>query len=336
MTRTAADAAITRPSSFLLTLISLFLLSTLLTHNIVLAADTKSISLFFLDDDGGIIGEAQTIANATCTPLDQTQLLDTEGYYASVTTSDLRSALNLYRDTSCQVFVGSTVGEWDNTDPVTDVMAIRWEGTADANFTTGEVRPDPFPKEQQQQQVQTGGTDSDTVAILDPSKGKWLVGIVAAVLAIGIIIGAYQVYEASLYEAPPKEPKKEKKSKGLNVKKVKKKDAFFKKPVQGDEQQPLNPTPPQQQGMGSRRIRSNQLSETGQSRGSSGNDNAHGPGTVMIEIWDTNMTKTSRPIDDDSTRDLTQTGGGNGGGNYSNSSRGGEVAVPIHSFDNKY
>ncbi|KAF9988627.1 hypothetical protein BGZ79_005096, partial [Entomortierella chlamydospora] len=258
MTRTVLDAATTRPSSFL-TLIGLFLLSTLLAHNIVLAADTKSISLFFLDDGGDIIGEPQTITNATCTPLDQTQLFDTEGYYASVTTSDLRSALNLYRDTSCQVFVGSTVGEWDNTDSVTDVMAIRWEGTADANFTTGEVRPDPFPKEQQQQQVQTGGTeasDSDAVAILDPSDGKWLVGTVAAVLAIGVIIGAYQVYEASLYEAPPEEPKKEKKSKGLNVKKVKKKDAFFKKPIRGDDQQPLNPTPPQQQqqqqqGMGS-------------------------------------------------------------------------------------
>jgi len=56
-----------------------------------------------------------------------------------------------------------------------------------------------------------------------------LVGVVAAVLGMGVAIGVYQVYLAAQYVPPPKIPKK-KKGNGLNLKKVRKQDAFFMKP----------------------------------------------------------------------------------------------------------
>ncbi|KAG0007960.1 F-actin-capping protein [Entomortierella chlamydospora] len=195
-----------------------------------------SISLSFLDEDGAVIGQPQTISYASCAILEVSQLVSNDGVYATARTSDLRSALNLYKDSTCQILVGSTVGEWANVAPVANMVAIRWEGTADSTLTTGVIRPDGFPKGMSEQtKVDNSSTSSETQLILDPSKGKLLVGLVAAVLVVGVIIGAYQVYQASLYEAPPKE-KKEKKPNGLNTKKIKKKDAYFKKPIRNDQQ----------------------------------------------------------------------------------------------------
>ncbi|KAF9352599.1 F-actin-capping protein [Mortierella sp. AD094] len=273
---------------------------------------TKSISLSFLDEEGAVIGLPQTISHATCTPLDQTQLVDAEGIYASVTTTDLRSALNLYRDTSCQILVGSTVGQWANIAPVANMAAIRWEGTAYSNLTTGVVRPDEFPREMSEQTKVTPPPEVQWV--MDPSKGKLLVGLVAGVLAIGVIVGIYQVYQASLYEAPPKKEKKDKKPKGLNTKKIKKKDAYFKKPARDDQQtfQRLDSPAPSfvaRPPMSERRsFRDSQFSEAASSVDWNQQRSMYNNGsdTVMIDMHETAGARSSPFRENTSTLNLMQ------------------------------
>ncbi|KAF9113536.1 40S ribosomal protein S4 [Mortierella sp. AM989] len=260
---------------------------------------TKLVTLSFLDESGAVIGLPQDIPHAKCTILQVSQFVTTGGSFSSATTTDLRSALNLYEDERCQILVGSSVGQWDNVAPVANVVAIRYEGTADANLPTGVVRLEGFP---QGMIVQTRIPPVQWV--MDPSKGKLLVGIIAGVLAVGVIIGIYQVYQASLYEIPPKKPKKDKKAKGLNTKKIKKKDAYFKKPVQNDQQtfQRLDSPAPSIAArplMSERRnFRDSQISEAGFSVDWNQQKTMYNNGsdTVMIDMHETTNASRSGPL----------------------------------------
>ncbi|KAF9112507.1 hypothetical protein BGX27_003264 [Mortierella sp. AM989] len=278
------------------------LLLSILTHHITIAAPdpTKSVTLSFLDGAGAVIGQPQNIPHAKCTILQVSQFVATGGF-ASVSTTDLHSALNLYEDPRCQILAGSSVGRWDNVAPVANMVAIRYEGTADASLPTGVVRLEGFPHEMA---VQTKIPPMQWV--MDPSKGKLLVGVIGSLLGIGVIIGAYQVYQASLYEIPPKKPKK--KATGLNIKKIKKKDAYYRKPVRDDQQsfqrletQELIISPQQSQSqMVERRVagtggsRNSQHSESGisldwntKTRSNSGN----GSDSVLIDMQETKVAR---------------------------------------------
>ncbi|KAF9435172.1 F-actin-capping protein [Entomortierella beljakovae] len=207
------------------------LLLTIIHPTTVVAQDaTQTITLSFLDAAGAPIGQPQIVPYAKCTALDTTQLVSTGGTYATIQTSDLRSAINIYEDQVCQQLNGASVGQWDNVAPVANMVSIRWEGTAPANYPTGGIRVDAFPKGMI---IQTK-LPTTPQWVMDPERGKLLVGIVSGVLAIGVIVGIYQVYQASLYEIPPKKKKKENGSNGLNIKKIKKKDAYYKKPAHTD------------------------------------------------------------------------------------------------------
>jgi len=180
----------------------------------------STITLSFLDANGDSAGATQSIPWAICQPL------AVPGAYASASSSDPRAAINVYPNQYCQGPSGSTVGVLANTGYLANATAIRWEGTAHDDRATGSISPTVFP-EKMQVQTQVPNPE-DAVWEMDPAKGKLLVIVVAVVLALGVIVGVYQVYEAAQYVAPPK---KEKKPTGLNVKKVKKADAFFKKPA---------------------------------------------------------------------------------------------------------
>ncbi|KAF9172872.1 hypothetical protein BGX21_001411 [Mortierella sp. AD011] len=317
------------------------LLGLLLTaFNPSVVAQSDSITLSFLDNDGTVIGETQTVSYASCAILKAPQLTSDDGAYATVRTSDLRSALNLYKDSTCQLLVRSTVGEWANVAPVANMVAVRWEGTADSSLATGVIRPDAFPKGMVVQ-TKVDPSPSETQLILDPSKGKLLVGLVGAVLVVGVIIGAYQVYQASLYEAPPKE-KKEKKPKGLNTKKIKKKDAYFKKPVRNDQQtfQRLESPAPSvmtRPPMSERRgFRDSQLSEApssvelNQQRSMYNN----GSDTVMIDMHGAAGFRSSQLRENGSALNLIQFDSDSN--NSYGRGRGGEVLVPMHTFENNH
>ncbi|KAI1307295.1 hypothetical protein EDD11_004546 [Mortierella claussenii] len=161
-------------------------------------------------------------------------LAATAAGYVSVTASHDHAALNLYQDSFCQVLIRSAVGHWNNTDPVANIVAIRWEGTAPSTDAPGTLSPNAFPPGMAVQTKVPAATDGDRF-MMDPSKGKIVVGLVAAVLAVGVMIGVYQVYQAAQYVPPPKKaagPRNEKPERRLiGEKKVKRRDAYFKKPV---------------------------------------------------------------------------------------------------------
>ncbi|KAF9944647.1 hypothetical protein BGZ70_004459, partial [Mortierella alpina] len=93
----------------------------------------------------------------------------------------------------------------------------------------GTLNPGAFPPAMAVQS-QIPGTEGAEVWVMDPAKGKIVVGLVASVMAIGVAIGIVQVYRAAQYVPPPKKYKPV--STGVvGIKKVKKKDAYFKKPV---------------------------------------------------------------------------------------------------------
>ncbi|KAF8957673.1 hypothetical protein BGZ46_002107 [Entomortierella lignicola] len=317
----------------------LLLILTLIIFCHTALADPNPILLSFLNENGDVIGLPQTISYAKCTPLDFSQLNSTDGFYTSITTTDLRSALNLYSNTDCQPLYGSTVGQWDNAAPVTNIVAIRWEGTANASIATGTVRSDPFPEALSNQ---TQAPDVESGLVWDPPRGKVLVSLVASILAIGIIVGAYQVYEASLYEAPQRKEKKDKKNKGLNTKKIKKKDAYFKKPAQRDQQtfrRMDSPAPSiaDRPLISERRdFRNSQISDTAslvdwnQQRSMYNN----GSDTIVINMQELSTTRPSQVSLDTSSLDLMCFESENSSSGNFGRGRGGEVLVPMHTFGN--
>ncbi|KAF9125519.1 hypothetical protein BGX30_000434 [Mortierella sp. GBA39] len=207
-------------------------LCSLLPSVIAQATTPEQITYSFLDEAGDPIGQSNPIIKITCTPL----ALNGQTY-SSIQTSDSRSALNLYSDAMCQVGVASSVGEWSNVLPTIGIVAVRWEGEAPADRPTGNVSLTTFDQglaTQPYNPVNDNGTSKkDPVWTMDPSKGRVVVGLVAAILVIGVVIGIYQVYVAAQYKPPPKKPKKPKT--GLNIKKIKKKDAFYRKPAHTSE-----------------------------------------------------------------------------------------------------
>ncbi|KAG0362814.1 hypothetical protein BGZ54_008490 [Gamsiella multidivaricata] len=316
---------------------------------------TRTITLSYLDESGALIDQPQTIHFADCLALVTSLLESTEGVYSSVSASDPQAALNLYEDQFCQILTSSAVGRWNNVSPVANMVAIRWEGTAPADMTPGTLSPNAFPKEMT---VQTQGPDPDAdpvVFVMDPSRGRLVVGLVAAVLVVGVLIGVYKVYVAAQFTPPPKKPKKEKKPKGLNTKKIKKKDAYFKKPDRNDQQsfQRLNNDSPEPYSirplMTERGIRDSQLSEAATfvdwNQQKSGNNRINGPDSVAIDMHETTGARPS-PLhvqSGSSTLNLihfdsdTSTVGGPGNSNSShNRGRGGEVLVPMHTFESNY
>ncbi|KAG0091451.1 hypothetical protein BGZ92_000653 [Podila epicladia] len=199
----------------------------------VLAQDTPtSITLTFYTDAGEPIEAAtQTILRATCVDFNTALFVDG---YASVVASEPHAALNLYPGPYCTFLSKSTVGFWNNTDAVLNTLSVRYEGlapdTAPGTLSDTAFPPNMYvqPKIPDPEGNGKGANPADWV--LDPEKGKIVIILVAAVLGVGVSIGLYAVYQAAQYKPPPKK-KKEKKFKGLQTKKVKKKDAYYLKPV---------------------------------------------------------------------------------------------------------
>ncbi|KAG0306058.1 hypothetical protein BGZ98_003045 [Dissophora globulifera] len=235
------------PFSALLVLAFLALL-TPLASPAAAAPDTTpgSITLTFLDQDGLPLGDPQTIPRSTCISLDFNQGLDPTDPdfvdYSSVVASEPQAALNIYSSQFCQTLASSAVGQWDNADPLTDMISIRYEGLAPASMVPGTLSPSAFPPglvvptQAPSDPTSSPSADPNAGPVADPaawkmdaSKGKIVVGLVSAVLVIGVLLGVYQVYEAAQYVPPPKKPKKP-----TMTKKIKKKDAYFKKPVRDD------------------------------------------------------------------------------------------------------
>ncbi|KAF9383595.1 hypothetical protein CPB97_006329 [Podila verticillata] len=215
---------------------ALLILSPSLTFS-VSAQETPptSVTLTFYDDAGEPIeGATQTVPRASCVNLDTSLLPDG---YTSVVASVPQAALNLYPRPYCPFLSKSSVGFWNNTDVMFDTLSVRYEGLAPATTPPGTLSDTQFPPNMYvQPKIQdpedgTGPKPDDWV--LNPEKGKLLVYIVAGVLGVGVSIGLYLVYQAAQYKAPPKK-NKEKKFKGLQTKKVKKKDAYFIKPAKVD------------------------------------------------------------------------------------------------------
>ncbi|KAF9434577.1 hypothetical protein BGZ76_007785 [Entomortierella beljakovae] len=349
-------------SPFFLSFVSILL--SVLSHNnaLVAAQDGATITLSFLNAEGTVVGQPQSISYATCTTLIVPQPINPgEVSYTTVRATDLRAGLNLYAGSYCQLNQGSTVGQWKNEGYAANILAVRWEGTADAIYPTGVYRPDDFPHRMNVQQKITPNRFT-----LDPSKGKILVGLVSVVLAIGVITGIYQVYKASLYVAPPKKPKKEKKSNGLNIKKVKKKDAYYRKPIREDQQsfqrlestdlnspelplipqvqaqtQPsqsqLQPSQSQSQMVERRGFRNNHVSDTGSpvAGWNSRLRNNNESDSVLINMQGTSAAATGGGGSTWATTMNNRENSGFGGSSISSSSRGtGEVVVPMHYVGN--
>ncbi|KAF9274439.1 hypothetical protein BGZ68_000685 [Mortierella alpina] len=94
----------------------------------------------------------------------------------------------------------------------------------------GTLNPGAFPQAMAVQTQVPGTEEAEQQWVMDPSKGRIVVGLVSAVMVIGVAIGIVQVYRASQYVAPPKKYKAVSTA-VVGGKKVKKKDAYFKKPV---------------------------------------------------------------------------------------------------------
>ncbi|KAF9431776.1 hypothetical protein BGZ76_011718 [Entomortierella beljakovae] len=223
--------------------ISLFIALGLASLSIASAqapAANSTVSITFQDDAGVPIGDPQSIVYAKCTPLNLLAFNQETGEgYTTAQAIDPNAALNLYSDPYCQRLEFGTVGTWNSTSAGTAILyAVQWVGPAPATDPPGTFNPIGY----QLPAVvtpPTTATPRDPFA-MNPERGRILVGIVTSVLAIGVIVGIYQVYQAAQYVAPPKKPKKKKdenKIKGpyVGAKKVKKTEAFYKKPAkEGD------------------------------------------------------------------------------------------------------
>ncbi|KAG9072551.1 hypothetical protein KI688_000322 [Linnemannia hyalina] len=340
-------------------------LCSLLPSVIAQATTPEQITYSFLDEEGNPIGQSNPLPKVKCTPL----ALNGQTY-ASIQTSDGRSALNLYSDAMCQIGVASSVGEWTNVSPTDGIVAVRWEGAAPADRPTGNVSLVTFDKGLEAQPynpVDDNGTSKkEPVWVMNPSKGRVVVGLVAAILVIGVAIGIYQVYVAAQYKPPPKKPKKPKT--GLNIKKIKKKDAFYRKPAHTTEngaafQRLENDSPEPYAGAGGRqpalamteRSRDSQHSEAAtfvdwnnqsQQRSSplsSGKGFQDGLNSVSIDMQGNNNNNNNNvsPFANSFSPDLMHfdNSGGRGygqqqqGHNQQYRGRGGEVLVPMDTLD---
>ncbi|KAF9346934.1 hypothetical protein BGX34_003517 [Mortierella sp. NVP85] len=202
----------------------------------------QSITLSYSDENNEPIGTQQTIQFITCTPLVVSAEDPTLTTFTAVATSDDHAYLNLYQDGNCQILMGGTVGHWNTVEEprTAGAVSIRWEGSS-SSAVPGFFDPNGFPHGMA---VQTRVPTADNpMFVMDPSKGVIVVALVALVLVIGMAIGAYQVYKAAQYKPPPKPPK-EPKLGVVGTKKVKKKQAYYKKPTKDGGQALLNSSSP--------------------------------------------------------------------------------------------
>ncbi|KAH7059479.1 hypothetical protein BKA57DRAFT_444946 [Linnemannia elongata] len=345
-------------------------LCSLLPSVVAQAAAPEQITYSFYDENNNPIGQANIpILKLKCTPIDISSLNGLN--YTTIRTSDDHSALNLYNDGQCQLGLASSVGFWNKTaSPNNEILAVRWEGPAPADREPGSVSTTTFPKGLETQPFNPVGDDGspkkkDPVWVMDPAKGRVVVGIVSAVLVIGVAIGVYLVYVAAQYKPPPKKPKKPKT--GLNIKKIKKKDAYYRKPVRTTEdgatfQRLENDSPEPYAGAGGRqpalamteRSRDSQYSEAAtfvdwnnqsQQRSSplsSGKGFQDGLNSVSIDMQGNNNNRS--PFANSYSPDLMQfdNSGGRGygqqqqGHNQPYRGRGGEVLVPMDTLDSHH
>ncbi|KAF9372973.1 hypothetical protein CPC16_002105 [Podila verticillata] len=306
------------------------------------------ITLTFYDAAGSPIGAPASVPLTTCQQFDPTAYPD----FVTVKASDPQAALNLYDTPYCSYTIRSAVGEWNSTQ-VANIIAVRHEGTSQS--PTGTISEKEFPKGMAIQSVIPDPEEPHWGA--DPEKGKIVIIVVSIVLALGVFIGAYQVYEAAQYKPPPKKPKKPKT--GLNTKKIKKKDAYFKKPMKEDEQsfQRLhNDSSPEPHSQMMERSRESQYSEgtylDWTSRNNSQLNVSHAntgarKGDVSIDMRGPspspmgNRPYTPDLIHFDNNNNNNNNNSSNGyNTNYNNNNnnnnqrgRGGEVLVPMHNLD---
>ncbi|KAG0359028.1 hypothetical protein BG005_001469 [Podila minutissima] len=224
MARTTASS--TRRSSPHMSWFSPRRLATALLVLSLASSAVADITLTFYDAAGIQLGDPQTIPHAECTNIDSTAF---PSGFASVKASDPQAALNLYDQPYCPFTIRSAVGQWNSDQVPGAIKAVRYEGTS--KNPPGTIDEKEFPKGMV---IQTQVPDPEEPQwVIDPKKATTLIIIVSVILVIGVAIGVYQVYQAAQYKPPPKKPKKQT---GLNTKKIKKKDAYFKKPMKDDEQ----------------------------------------------------------------------------------------------------
>ncbi|KAF9194879.1 hypothetical protein BGZ51_007099 [Haplosporangium sp. Z 767] len=222
----------TRAESLLARSFTLALALSCLLPSIILAQTAQTITLTFRNEVGEPIGVPLTIPLTTCTLLDTSSLASTGGLYSSVTASDPQAALNLYSADYCSVLSSSVVGQWNNVAPVENMIGIRWEGSAPSSLPPGTLRPEAFPPGLA---VQTPVPNPAEQWVMDPAKGRVVVAVIAVVMVIGVALGIYEVYKAAKFVPPPK-PYKPIPMGMVGAKKVKKKGAYYRKPVNRDSQ----------------------------------------------------------------------------------------------------
>ncbi|KAG0264312.1 hypothetical protein BG011_007060 [Mortierella polycephala] len=220
----------TRAGPLLARLFTLTLALSCLFPSITIAQTAKTLTLTFRNEVGEPIGIPQTIHLTTCTPLDTVFLESTGGLYSSVTASDPQAALNLYSADYCSVLTSSAVGQWNNVAPVQNMVGVRWEGAAPSSLPPGTLRPDPFPPGLA---VQTKVPNPDELWVMNPAKGRVVVGVIAGVLVIGVALGIYEVYKAATYVSTSK-PYNPIPVGSVGAKKIKKEGAYYRKPVNRD------------------------------------------------------------------------------------------------------
>ncbi|KAG0213795.1 hypothetical protein BGX33_002671 [Mortierella sp. NVP41] len=336
---------------------SLLLLSTALCTLVPSAmaqttVQTRNFTIY--DEAGNAIGQPFTVQYDLCTPI----IGFTMGLtYATIKSDDPRAALNLYAQEQCQLPTSSSVGSWPNTGLALNTLAVRWEGTAPTDRATGELNPVLFPPRLEIQK------NMNAQWAMDPSKGIVIVGIVSGVLVIGVAIGLYQVYVAAQFKPPPKKQKKPKT--GLNIKKVKKKDAYYRKPVRTDDPAPFqrlhNDSLDSYAGAGGRppalamteQSRDSQSTfvdwnNQNQQRSSPLGSQRKGSDSVSIDMRDTlgnnnnnNNNSNRSPFANSYSPDLIQFDGSTGRGygqgqNQPYRGRGGEVLVPMDTLDHHH
>ncbi|KAF9102051.1 hypothetical protein BGX27_011193 [Mortierella sp. AM989] len=215
---------------------ALILFSFVVTLSLVSAQQQTALSLTFQDENGTPLGQPQSISLAECTPITFVSPDAGADDYTSVVSSDIYAALNLYSDPQCQVLESATVGMWNNTAPVAGITGIRWVGPAPASDPPGKLTPTGYSSSTPSSPG-TSGSEVPDRFVLDPSKGRAVVALISAVLAIGVIVGVYQVYQAAQYAPPPKKPKKKAVEGGgvVGAKKIRKKEAYYKKPIKEKE-----------------------------------------------------------------------------------------------------
>ncbi|KAF8977559.1 hypothetical protein BGZ46_007294 [Entomortierella lignicola] len=216
----------------------------------VTAPNSKLLSFTFQDNTGAVLGQIDSIPLSSCVAIDPTNpsVGGSDGNFASVVASDTQAALNLYSDVNCKVLQSGAVGMWNNAGSVANVAGASWVGTAPSTDSPGTLVSAGFPAlpitttiPEPTQTPDANNTSSANGGLsMDPSKGRVLVILVSCILVIGIIVGVYQVYEASLYTAPPKKAKKKKNDGLVGAKKIKKKNAYFVKPGAQEEMAQIN------------------------------------------------------------------------------------------------